>query len=1319
MISTCPVGCKVALVAHVFVCRRRPPDHRLARRVARQDRTMTTRSPLTLLALLALAGACNTPPATSGGEAPPKREAGAAAVVSGADAGAVDPGLGAEIVAELSAVAGPEGVRTPDLAEGTFLGKGAKLRAGQRLIVPRGTLAELTLTSGGTLRVNEDSVVVLPAGPRRITLESGELVALITDGQAPLEVRAGGDTLEIRRGEARAFARDGAQRYAVIYGAARVDSGGSSIDLGPGASLETPLAPAAPREPVVSLRPLEETAWARAFEVAAQLADAAPPGVGSLTARRAGESLERYSVRLIDQKVNVTISGRIALTEIEQTFYNDAPLVLEGTYRFPLPADASISGLSLLVGNQWMEAAMLEKSRANRIFKAIVDATIPRDPALLQWEHGNTFKMKIFPIPGRGERKVRLRYTQVLDAVGDHLRYRYPLAGASSGASGTTIDNFAFKIDVDRQALPADAMAALRTPMAELDRRDLGDRIELITERRGFRPVHDLGVDIPLPPEERRMHAETHLDRDGQAYFMLAVQPELDLPADKRPVHYAFVLDRSHSMTPELWTVARHLVEALGVALDDRDRITVLACDTLCDAVSGGLRPAGADTLRDVDAFLQSQTLAGASDLGGMLRSAAEALSSAGGDGERVIVYLGDGAATAGPLAPDELLRELDAPLRGVRVQAVALGARSDDLVLEALSQKTGGDLVRADAKDGLRALVRELRIRAKVPVAQGLTLELPDGMIYTHASHTALRPGDTLVLVGKLGRPVDGLLKVRARGADGRELSDSFAVKLAADRSDTRGRHAHLPRTWAREEIAALTANEGERAKSTIIELSTRYTVLSRYTALLALENDAMYREFNVVRNAGGTDRWEGTLPAATPTADASVRREAGGEAAAAEPAPPPAPAPISAGSRDKGDSAGAKAKDAPGDAFDEEDRRVTREERREAAKEEAQDSPEEPMEEPESEAPARASASQPRPAPSPPAKSSAPASAADNEKKSAKKPMDLDDAFDGVGGGGVGYGSGAGYGYGGVASGRVRTPRVSINSDVAPSSRDRDRVEQLRRQRDADPTSRAAHRRLVQAAIYYGAPEAFEYARAWAEADPDHAPAMLAVADLLAARGEAIALRAYASAVEVKPFDRKLQARLADALLRKGDTARACAHLRALVSIDASNAEHHIELATCHARAGRLDLARIALEDGLSRARSASQSALRGLGAQLDRGVVPTLKEQALHSYPDLRASLTWSGDADLDIAVVDRLGRRLSALRPELVRVREQRGAEELTLQSINQPVYLEISRRGPAGPPVRATLKVKASGATKSFEITSDHQTLRLAKLAWVY
>ena len=1269
---------------------------------------MTRPRCLTLLGLLALA--CNTPAAPAGDGARPGPAAGEAAPADPA----VAPGAG-PVIAELSAVSGPEGVRTPDLPEGAFLGKGAKLRAGQRVVVPRGTLAEITLTDGGTLRVNEDSALVLPAGARRVELEAGELVALITAGQPPLEVRAGGDSLTVKSGEARALARDGAQRYAVIYGAATVQSGGKSVDLGPGAALDTPIVEARPVEPVVSLRPLEETAWARAFDVAAQMADAAPLGVGSLTARRAGESVERYSLRLVDHKVNVTISGRIALTEIEQTFYNDAPLVLEGTYRFPIPSDASISGLSLLVGNQWMEAAMLEKERARQIFKEIVDATIPRDPALLEWEHGNTFKLKIFPIPGRGERKIRLRYTQVLDAVGDHLRYRYPLSGASSGATGTAIDEFDLKIAIDRAELPPGALAAIRTPMAELAREERGDRIELATHLRGFRPVHDLGVDIPLPPADRRMHAETHLDRDGQAYFMLAVQPSLDLPPDPRPVRYAFVLDRSHSVTPELWTVARHLVSALAVATDADDRITVLACDTACDALAGGLRPADDAALRDLDTFLNGQVLAGASDLGGMTRAAAEALHAAGGDGERVIIYLGDGAPTAGALAPDELLRHLDAPLRGVRFQAVALGARSDETVLAALAAKTGGDLVRAGAKDDLRGLVRELRIRAKVPVAREVALELPDGMIYTHpADVAAIRPGDTLVLLGKLARPVDGPLKIRARGPDGREVSDTFAVKLAADRVDPSGRHAHLPRTWARAEIEALTTRDGARARATIVELSKRYTVLSRYTALLALENDAMYREFNVVRNAGGTDKWEGSLGAAAPTT-ASV---------ASEPAPAP-PAPQSAEAQASADAKRTRA-DSPADrpsrlpdAFDDDARGPRRDTEAEAEAEEAAGGDFDDGLAAQPRPSGKAGGGAPPPASRPaPAADPAPEAAkrAESKSKAPSKPGKLDaDDFGGLGG--LGTGSGYGSGGGGIGTiGRRPAPQIAVSAAAAPTARERDRVDELRRQRDAAPQSRAAHRKLVQAAIYYGLPEAFDYARAWADADPDHAPALLAVADLLAARGDPVAHRAYGSAVEVKPFDRKLHARLADALLSKGDLTRACAHRRAIVSIDPAAVAHHLDLSACLARVGRMDLAREALAEAMTRAKG-NLRPLQAAATDLERGQVPTPAAAPLHAYPDLRATLTWTGPADLDLALVDRRGRRLSTLRREGVMVREGRGEETLTFATVDQPVYLEVTRTDPSGPPVQATLKVKTPYATKSFDITSGHQTLRLAKVAW--
>jgi len=1284
--------------------------------------------PLTLGLLLLAIGGCNQRGDSESHKEPPQP---ATSIEDKTREGEANNGPGAD-VAELLAVSGPSGIQAADLPKGTFLGTGAKLHAGQKLTIPEGTLAELSLVGGGTIRLNADTELVLPSeGSRRVELVRGELVAIVAAGQEPVLLASGDDILSVKEGEARAFSRDSAHDYAVVYGNASLTSNGQSVDLGAGATLRTPLPPAEPAKPIVSLRPLEETAWSRSFDLAAQMADAVPVGVGALTARRAGESVERYSLDLVDQRVNVTISGRIALTEIEQTFYNEAPAVLEGTYRFPIPADATISGLSLLIGNTWEDAAMLEKQRARRIFKEIVDATVPRDPALLEWEQGNIFKLKIFPIPGRGARKIRLRYTQVLPAVGDNLRYRYPLSGSSSGASGTSIGNFAMSIHVDRDGLPADAIETMRTPMANLDRRELADRIELKTEKQNFRPVHDLGVDIPLPPAERRMHAETHLDKDGQAYFMVAVEPDLPLRPDTRPTRYVFVLDRSHSTTPELWTAARSLVGAMSSALGDDDRLTVLACDTACDAAPGGLHPPTADDLAVLDTFLAGQTLAGASDVGGMMRAAAETMRTATGPepGEQVIVYLGDGNASAGELAPDELLRHLEPTLAGIRVQAVAMGARSDLMLLGALADNTGGDLVQADAKDDLQGLVRELRLRAAVPVARNVEIDLPPGMLYTHPSKIgSIRSGDPLVIVGKLGGPVDGDMTVRAQGPNGEVISDTFRVKLAADRLDPSGRHSHLPRTWAAEEIEMLTTTEGFSAKKTIIDLSKRYTVLSRYTALLVLENDAMYREFNVVRNAGQTDEWRGAL-AKNAGASASSTVSADAEAT---PAPSPdraaaAPAGLvaseSAGSNSgPADSSGMKdsARD-DAKSFDE----MPPTEEAEAKEDLREQSKGEPMPEPEGveledddfDAP-----------------SSRPTKTATKKKKekSSKEPTSkskpsMNDPFDdsplaGLGdgsGGGGGYGRGSAPGYGKATI--VRRPQLRIADDVAPNASVRAKIDKLRNRRDADPSSRKDHRRLVQAAIYYGMPEAFDYARAWAAADPDHAPALLAVADLLAARGEPVAHRAYASAIEVRPFDRKLQRRLADGLLSKGETTRACAHLRAIVSIAPAKAQHHADLARCLGAVGRWDDAQAALVDGRSRAKGSQKALSRAADELMSRVVLPLAPDQ-LHSYPDLKATLTWSGPADLDIAVVDHRGRRLSALRREVVRVREREGEETLTLAAIGKPVFIEVSRKEPAEgeakrPPTRATLKIKTSTSSRSFDITSDHTTLRLAKVSW--
>ncbi len=1269
---------------------------------------------------LALVTACN--PGAPAGTAGPQ---GAAGPGSAPVENVVHPPI-TDAVAELTAVHGPAGVRTADLAEGTFLGAGARLRGGQVLLVPRGTMAELKLNDGTLLRLNEDTRLTVPAA-RELTLESGEVVAIVAGGQTPLTVRSGGDTLVVTSGEARSLVRGDRRSYDIVYGAATLKSGGQEIPLTPGAHLETPLAPQTgqtpqPIQPEISLRPLEDTAWSRTFEIAAAMADSVPPGVGSLTARRAGTSNEQFKLAIVDQKVNVAISGRIARTEIEQTFYNEAAEVLEGTYRFPLPADASISGLSLLVGNTWMNAEMLEKERARDIFRQIVDATIPRDPALLEWEKGNIFKMKIFPIPGRGERKIRLSYTQVLPAVGDSLRYRYPIAGSSSGATGEEIGDFSLTIAVDKGAIPADGLASIATPMAQLDRRELSDRIELSTHKQRFRPVHDLGVDIPISASEQRQHSETFLDRDNQAYFMLAVKPDLKLPASTRPVHYAFVLDRSHSITPELWTVARSVVQAMSTSLGQHDRMTVLACDAACDIAPGGLATA-AQAMPAADTFLDQQILAGASDVGGMMRSAAEALAAADAGPnpasapERVIVYLGDGSPSAGELAPDELLRHLERPLAGTRVQAVALGARSDLLLLDALTRRTGGDLLRADAKDDLRALVRELRLRGEVPVARDVQLSLPRGMEYVHPQNlAALRPGDTVLLVGKLSGPVHSSLELRATGPSGQVVTDRFQVDLEPTPGATAGIHTHLPRTWARFEIDSLTAHKGHSARAEIIDLSRQYTVLSRYTALLVLENDAMFREFNVVRQAGRTTGWNGQLPApvtTTPTTGqiaAPSSADASRAAETASNAPRPAPAPSAPPNDVSPDPDRAKADPKPS----EEAEKSSPAPRGPSSRSEDESLPEsEPSRRKNSEAEEDlrsdkddileidSNLSQL-------GKAGGGEAASESKKESAPapsaKPAKSADSLDGLGDSEGPGGYGSGYGRGRIAR---YVPSWKVGPAGSPGSDTLGKLETMRQTVLRDPTARPAHRKLVQSAIRAGAPEAFTYATAWSQADPDHAPALLAVADLLAARSDPAASRAYGSAAEVNPFNSKLQTRLAEAYASKGDITRSCAHRRAVVSIDPARAENHLDLARCLSTLGRQDLVRDAVDDGIGRAKG-NTAELRASSA----GFVRPAKLRTANG--SLKATLTWAGAGDLDIAFIDSRGRRLSVLRPEGISFEQFGNSETLAMPTFNGTVSVEVSRFSGQGP-VSGELKIRTPDVTRSYPFTLDQGTLRLANV----
>ena len=69
-------------------------------------------------------------------------------------------------------------------------------------------------------------------------------------------------------------------------------------------------------------------------------------------------------LRIRDHHVNVVINNGFAMTEVHQTFYNANSEDLEAIYSFPLPKSASLSEVTIYVGEREIHGEVLEKQKA-------------------------------------------------------------------------------------------------------------------------------------------------------------------------------------------------------------------------------------------------------------------------------------------------------------------------------------------------------------------------------------------------------------------------------------------------------------------------------------------------------------------------------------------------------------------------------------------------------------------------------------------------------------------------------------------------------------------------------------------------------------------------------------------------------------------------------------------------------------------------------------------------------------------------------------------------------------------------------------------
>jgi len=130
-------------------------------------------------------------------------------------------------------------------------------------------------------------------------------------------------------------------------------------------------------------------------------------------------------MRLDILNIDIKIIGKIAVTTLDMTYYNDNSRVMEGEFNFPLGEGQTVSRFALDINGAMREGVVVEKEKGRKTFESIVRRGV--DPGLLEMTEGNNFRMRVYPLPAKGTRRVVLAFEQELTDKGSYDLYMLPL----------------------------------------------------------------------------------------------------------------------------------------------------------------------------------------------------------------------------------------------------------------------------------------------------------------------------------------------------------------------------------------------------------------------------------------------------------------------------------------------------------------------------------------------------------------------------------------------------------------------------------------------------------------------------------------------------------------------------------------------------------------------------------------------------------------------------------------------------------------------------------------------------------------------------
>jgi Ca-activated chloride channel family protein len=577
---------------------------------------------------------------------------------------------------------------------------------------------------------------------------------------------------------------------------------------------------------------------------------------GSLVKKIKGSEFYELLPQL-ETKVGINIEGMVSSTSIDQIFTNSSDEPIEAIYVFPLPPNAAVHDMKMLINDRLVQGIIKEKEDAKKTYETA--KAEGKRAGITEQQRPNIFTNSVANIMPGDTIVVRLTYVEKLHYEDGTFTLRFPMVVApryipGHHVTGYSGNGWAYDTDIVPDAsritppvvppgsrsghllslkvnvnagLPISSIQSVSHDINSIQVDEGAYRLHL--KKKKTIPNKDFILEYRIKSGNEPKAALFSAQKGNDHYFMLMAVPPLNGKRDRSiKKEIVFVLDISGSMEGTSITQAKDgLINSLK-QLAHQDYFNIITFNNAYNVFSPYSIQASTVNVMNGINYVNKLEADGGTEAQPALKHALTLPHQP--DAIKLILFLTDGDVGN----ESQLIALINQHIRNSRLFSIGIGSAPNGHLLEQVSRFGRGTFTYISDVNEVQRKVDELFTKIENPVLMDLSLDIAREAEIFPNPIPDLFSGQPLTVLGKAER-----LLSRNTKLSGKALDRYFTLDIPLDLQSATKEPA-IPTLWARSKISNLMDDYrlgNEEVKQEIIALAINHKLMTKFTSFVAVE--------------------------------------------------------------------------------------------------------------------------------------------------------------------------------------------------------------------------------------------------------------------------------------------------------------------------------------------------------------------------------------------------------------------------------------------------------------------------------------------------